>query len=320
MKKKILITGIAGSGGSYLAEHIINKNIKIYGILRNKRSLRNNNLKFINHKKINFVFVDLTDYSKVYQALKKIKPDIIFHLASNADVLQSFKKPLEIINNNNACTLNLLEACKNLNLKKTVIQICSTSEVYGNVEKNNQPITEKNIINPINPYAASKTFQDLISQIYLNVYGLKIIITRMFTYLNPKRKNLFASSFAHQIIDIEENKQKILKHGNLDSKRSILDIRDAMESYWIAATRGRVGEIYNISGSHIMTIKQFLNELKKNSKSNIITQLDKKLLRPTDIDLQISDCKKFKIQTKWREKYKFKDTIKYFLNECRKYH
>ena len=69
-----------------------------------------------------------------------------------------------------------------------------------------------------------------------------------------------------------------------------------------------------------MTIKQFLNELKKNSKSNIITQLDKKLLRPTDIDLQISDCKKFKIQTKWREKYKFKDTIKYFLNECRKYH
>ena len=135
MKKKILITGIAGSGGSYLAEYILNKNVEIYGIARNKKSLNSNNLKYLNKKKIKFIFIDLTNYKKVYNALKKVKPNIIFHLASNADVLESFNTPLEIINNNNACTLNILEACRKLNLKKTIIQICSTSEVYGDVKK-----------------------------------------------------------------------------------------------------------------------------------------------------------------------------------------
>ena len=320
MKKKILITGIAGSGGSYLAEYILNKNVEIYGIARNKKSLNSNNLKYLNKKKIKFIFIDLTNYKKVYNALKKVKPNIIFHLASNADVLESFNTPLEIINNNNACTLNILEACRKLNLKKTIIQICSTSEVYGDVKKKFQPITENNYISPINPYASSKAFQDIISQVYFKVYDLKIIITRMFTYLNPKRRNLFASNFAHQIIDIENNKIKFLKHGNLNSTRSILDIRDAMHSYWLAATKGKVGNIYNISGKYKITVKQFLEELKKNSKKKIITKLDKKLLRPTDINLQISDCKKFRNQTKWREKYNFKEAIKYFLNECRKYH
>ena len=110
-------------------------------------------------------------------------------------MLESFNTPLEIINNNNACTLNILEACRKLNLKKTIIQICSTSEVYGDVKKKFQPITENNYISPINPYASSKAFQDILSQVYFKVYDLKIIITRMFTYLNPKRRNLFASNF-----------------------------------------------------------------------------------------------------------------------------
>ena len=77
---------------------------------------------------------------------------------------------------------------------------------------------------PVSPYAVSKAFQDLLSQLYHEVYGLNIIITRMFTYNNPRRLNLFQSAFASQIVEIEKGKKKILSHGNLNSIRSFLDL------------------------------------------------------------------------------------------------
>ena len=70
----------------------------------------------------------------------------------------------------------------------------------------------------------------------------------MFTYFNGRRDNLFASAFAKQIVEIENNQRKFLEHGYLESQRSILDIRDAMEAYYLAATKGKIGEIYNIGG------------------------------------------------------------------------
>ena len=169
---------------------------------------------------------------------------------------------MSFINNNNNITLNLLEAARRLKLK-SVIQICSTSEVYGQVKKNEVPIRENNPMRPASPYAVSKaSLQDLCSQNYQKNYGLNIIITRMFTYLNPRRLNLFASHWANQIVKIE-GEQKILYHGNLNSTRTIIDIEDAMKSYWVAATRGRIGEIYNIGGNKIFKISKFLDILKK---------------------------------------------------------
>ena len=80
----------------------------------------------------------------------------------------------------------------------------------------------------------------------------------MFTYLNARRNNLFASAFARQIVNIEMKKQSHVYHGNLSSKRTILDIRDAMEAYWLTALKGKKGKIYNISGKNSITIKNFL--------------------------------------------------------------
>ena len=130
--KKCLITGITGSGGSYLAEHIISKNLKtkIYGFYRSKGYkdlLQNKN-------KINFFKVNMTNYGDTYNALKKIKPDLIFHLASNADVRGSFDEPILHTKNNTIITVNLLESIRKLNFNPLII-ICSTSEVYGNVKK-----------------------------------------------------------------------------------------------------------------------------------------------------------------------------------------
>ncbi len=312
--KKALITGVCGSGGSYLAEYIINNHprTKVFGLYR---KLRNKNVRFIK-KKSKLIKCDMNKFKNIYLNLKKIKPDVIFHIASDADVRKSFDEPLKFINNNNNITLNLLEAVRKSKINP-VIQVCSTSEVYGQVKKNELPITEKNVMRPASPYAVSKVFQDICAQNYYINYGLKIIITRMFTYLNPRRLNLFASHWANQIIKIERGEQKFLYHGNLNSTRTIIDIEDAMRSYWVAATRGKIGEIYNISGNKTFKIGKFLEILKKKSKVKIISKIDKNLLRKTDVTLQIPNSNKFKKHTKWKPKIKFEESLNNFLKEFR---
>ena len=315
--KSCLITGITGSGGSYLAEHIISKKLKtkIHGFYRSKGYLE---LLKKNHKnKINFLKVDLTNYKNTLDGIKKSKPDLIFHLASNADVRGSFDEPLLHTKNNTLITANLLEAVRKLKIDPLII-ICSTSEVYGNVKKKDMPIKENQIIAPINPYAVTKTYQDLLSQVYASSFNLKIIITRMFSYTNARRKNLFQTSFAMQIARCENKLQKTMRHGNLDSVRTFVDIDDAMEAYWLTATKGKIGEIYNICGDKVISVRQFLKELLKLSKSKIKTVLDKNLLRPNDVALQIASSKKFKKHTRWKTKVSFKDSVIKLLNECRK--
>tara|TARA_B100002052_G_C15868331_1_gene593405 strand:+ start:408 stop:1379 length:972 start_codon:yes stop_codon:yes gene_type:complete len=315
--KKCLITGITGSGGSYLAEHIIKKdnNIKIFGFYRSKGYIELLKKKY--KKKITFLKIDLLNYKKLRNKIRVIKPDVIFHLASNADVRDSFENPIKHTINNNLVTVNLLEAIRRSNISP-IIMICSTSEVYGNVEKIEMPITEKQKIAPINPYAVTKVYQDLISQVFQKSFNMKIIITRMFSYTNARRINLFQTAFARQIVLCEKNKINYIKHGNLNSIRTFVDIEDAMEAYWLAAKKGKIGSIYNIGGNKIISVKNFLNELLKLSKKKIKTKLDSKLLRPQDINLQIPSSKKFKKDTGWRPKISFKDSVNKLLNDCRK--
>jgi GDP-mannose 4,6-dehydratase len=315
--KKCLITGITGSGGSYLAEHILKKTktIKVYGLYRSngyKDLLKKNTL-----KKISFFKVDLKNFSKLKKIIQEINPDVVFHIASNADVRASFDNPIEFTNNNNLITANLLECFRQLK-QDPIIVICSTSEVYGAVTKKDVPINENQRIAPVNPYAVSKTFQDLLSQVYFKSFNLKIIITRMFSYTNSRRNNLFQTAFANQIAEIEKGKLKQLKHGNLKSIRTFVDIDDAMEAYWLAAKKGKIGEVYNIGGNKIISVKQFLKELIKLARCKIKHSIDKKLLRPQDVTLQIPNVKKFTKHTGWVPKVSFQESVKKLLNDCRK--
>ena len=258
--KRCLITGITGSGGSFLTEHILkqNKKIKIFGLYRSSgyKKLLEKNYK----KNIYFYKIDLNNFNSLKKIIKKIKPDLIYNFASNPDVRMSFELPREIINNNYQSTLNLFESVRVLKLKSLIIH-CSTSEVYGNVSKKDVPIKETLSIRPVSPYAVSKAYQDLCAQLYSKIYNLNIIITRMFTYINPRRNNLFQSAFASQIIKMKTKKDKILKHGNLKSIRTSLSLNDAMNAYWLVAKKGKIGEIYNIGGTKKYLVGEILDKL-----------------------------------------------------------
>ena len=316
--KKCLITGIAGSGGSYLAEFILKKDkkIKIYGFFRSNKYKKILEKKY-GKKRLFFYKVHLNNYKKVKKLVRFIKPDLIYNLASNADVRKSFDIPREFINNNHNATLNLLESLRVNKLKSLFIH-CSTSEVYGIVKKKDIPIRENQKMRPVSPYAVSKSLQDLIAQLYHQIYGLNIIITRMFTYNNPRRLNLFQSSFASQIAKIEKGKQKILSHGNLNSIRTYLDLNDAINAYWLTAKKGKIGEIYNIGGNKSIKVGNVLKKLVKFANKKIVCKTNKKLLRTKDVTLQIPSTMKFRSHTKWKTKTSLDYSLMNLLNEFRK--
>lgn len=313
----ILITGITGSGGSFLADYIVENHptVEVHGISRWHSTTTAKNLKESGGK----VFVhecDMNDFSALLSVIKLVKPDMIFHLASYANVRASFINPLSVMNNNVMITANLLEAVKQVEIDP-IIQICSTSEVYGLVDEKNVPITEECPVNPASPYAVSKLAQDYLGYVYYKAYGMRIIRTRMFTYINPRRADLFATSFATQIVKIERGEQDILRHGNLDSVRTIIDVRDAMESYWVAALNCKPGEVYNIGGETTITVGAFLDLLKQKARVKIKSEVDPALLRPVDVTLQIPDTTKFKKETGWEPKYSFEESVKYLLDYLR---
>lgn len=309
---RVLITGISGSAGSYLAEHILQSspNVEVWGISRGDpyKSLKTTKLKYKS--------CDLNNFELVKSVIKEIKPDAVFHLASNADVRGSFDRPVEVLQNNIMGTAHLLEAIR-VNEIKPLFQLCSTSEVYGNVDPKNVPITESCPINPCNPYAVSKLAQDSLGFTYFKAFGLSLIRTRAFGYINPRRKDLFATAFAYQVAKIEAGKQDILRHGNLDSIRTLLDVRDIADAYWIASVKCTPGEAYHIGSTVPVRVGDFLELLKKHSKVKITSEADPKLLRPTDVTNQIPSVEKFTKQTGWSQKYSLEESVQFLLEHCR---
>ena len=311
--KKALITGINGSGATYLAEHLLTiSDIQIQGISRwhTDRKIKSG------FSKIQMFECDLTDLGSVIRTLEIAQPDYIFHLASNANVKLSFTTPISVFNNNVNGTLNLLEALRILN-QKPMIQFCGTSEVYGQVRPDEIPIKESQSIDPVNVYAISKLTQEKLVKSYYKSYNIPCVITRSFGYINPRRPDIFSSAFAKQIVDIENGKQDILYYGNLDSVRTLLDVRDIVEAYWVSAEKCDLGEAYNIGSTVPVRVGYFLEELKKQAKCKIVSKEDPNLLRPVDVTLQIPSVDKFYEKTNWKPKYTLEDSVKLLLDYYR---
>ena len=312
--KKALITGINGSGATYLAEHLQTiSNIQIQGISRWHTDRK---IKSGVFSKIQMFECDLTDLGSIIRTLEVAQPDYIFHLASNANVKLSFTTPISVFNNNVNGTLNLLEALRILN-QKPMIQFCGTSEVYGQVRPDEIPIKESQSIDPVNVYAISKLTQEKLVKSYFRSYDIPCVITRAFGYINPRRPDIFSSAFAKQIVDIERGKQDILFHGNLDSVRTLLDVRDVVDAYWVAAEKCDVGEAYNIGSTVPVRVGDFLEELKKQANCKIVSKEDPNLLRPVDVTLQIPSVDKFYEKTNWKPKYNIEDSVQLLLDYYR---
>lgn len=323
MPKKALITGFTGMVGSHLADLLIEKKkFKIFGACR-WRSPQDNIkhlINKINKKEIGITYFDLNDYPSIKKSIETIRPDYIFHLAAQSFPKSSFLERELTYNTNILGTDRLLHAVRKSKIDP-IIHICSSSEVFGRVKKKDLPIKENNSFHPASPYAISKIGTDLISKFYFEAYKMKILTTRMFTHTGPRRGDYFAeSSFAKQVALIENGYQENKIYvGNTNSIRTIADVRDAVNAYYLLVTKNpKFGEFYNIGGTYVCKISDILNFLIKNSSvQNIKIIKDKNRMRPLDADLQIPDTSKFRNKTGWKPKIKFEQTILDLLNYWR---
>jgi GDP-mannose 4,6-dehydratase len=323
MTSKVLITGITGMVGSFMAEYLIkNTSWKIIGLIRWRSDLRNLEaiINEINKKnRIELEYGDLNDETSLKNIFKKHDFKYIFHLAAHSFPKSSFLSPMETLNTNIIGTCKLLEAAKEY-CKNAKIHVCSSSEVFGRVPKEQIPIKEDCRFHPASPYAISKSGTDLIASFYAQAYKMKIIITRMFTHTGPRRGDIFAeSTFAKQIALIEAGQiEPIIKVGNLKSLRTIADVRDAVRAYYILLTKKpKYGEAYNIGGNFTCSVGELLDHLIKIStldKKKIKIVRDPSRIREIDADLQIPDTSKFKNHTGWEPEISFEQTMLDLLN------
>jgi GDP-mannose 4,6-dehydratase len=321
----VLITGITGFVGSHLAEYILTQspNTRLVGLVR-WRSPKDN----IRHilDRVHLCYGDLLDLSSLRTLLVEYRPDIIFHLAAQSYVDFSFRVPASTLENNVIGTCNLLQAIKDLKSDSgydPIIHVCSSSEVYGQVQENEVPIKEDNPFRPASPYAVSKVAEDMLAFQYWLSWKIKTIRTRMFTHTGPRRGEVFVTSnFAKQVAAIEaELRPPVIKVGNLDSIRTFLDVKDAVEAYWLLVNKCPPGEVYNIGGKETMTIGEMLKRLIAQSfVKDVKIEVEKSRLRPSDVTLQIPCVDRFTKATGWTPKIKFEQTLKDLLNYWREFY
>lgn len=325
MTQTAFITGITGMVGSHLADFLLeNTDWNIVGLLRWRSPLDNINhlIPQINeNNRVKLVYGDLADETSLQNAIQYSNPDYVFHLAAQSFPKTSFDSPIDTLNTNVQGTTRLLEACKK-HAPQAIIHVCSSSEVFGKVSEDKLPINEECTFHPASPYAISKVGTDLIGRMYAEAYGMTVMTTRMFTHTGPRRGDVFAeSTFAKQIALIECGKQEpVIKVGNLDSLRTVADVRDAVRAYYMLVTVNPIaGEYYNIGGSHVCKVGEILNTLISLSgyPGQINIEVDANRLRPIDANLQVPDVTKFTKHTGWKPKVSFTQTMTDLLNYWR---
>lgn len=311
---RILITGITGMVGSHLADHILSEHpsAEVHGLIHWRSSLDNIHPIL---DRLTLHSGELRDLNSMIQVIRAAKPDWIFHLAAQSYVTASFDLPVDTLQTNVIGTVNLLDAIRIAGIDPK-IHVCSSSEVYGQVTKEEVPIKETNPFRPASPYAVSKVGEDMIAYQYFLSYGLKTVRTRMFTHTGPRRGDVFAeSAFAKQIAEVEAGiRPNPIKVGNLMSIRTFVDVRDVVRAYWLLLEKCLPGEVYNIGGDRAMTVGVMLGILKGLARCKIQHEVDPKLLRPSDVTLQIPDTSKFWKTTGWRAGIPLETTLKDLLD------
>ena len=317
--EKYLITGFSGFVSQHLVSYLsqIKKRAEIIGVSRSKsRYYQYNNLN------IKCREIDLKDAGKTIDLINETKPDYIIHLASDSSVAQSWHQPVTSFQNNTNIFLNLIESVRLSNISCRILSVGS-SEEYGIVDSPILPLSENHQLNPISPYAVARVSQELLSKIYVQGYGMDIIITRSFNHIGPGQRDSFViSSFARQIVEIQHGKPHKIEVGNIDVVRDFLDVRDVVKAYVELIEKGKKGEIYNICSGTGYSLKSILEKMIKMAGLDLNYSINPKLVRPSDNPVIIGSNRKIREQCNWKPEISLEkslgDILQYWTTEINK--
>ena len=249
---KILLTGITGFIGSELAHKLLEEGHEVYGFVQHVVGRDLSMLEDIKDK-INLITCDIRNYFSVRHSIKKVNPDIVFHLAALSPVRLSFEMPYDFQETTYLGTVNMAEAIRDLyGPEKVRFIVASTAEVYGIQEE--KPFIEDLRLEPSSPYAVAKASMDMYVRMLIQVYNFNAVILRNSNTFGRK----YDPSFFTEYTITEMLKGNDVYLGAEDSVRSYMFLTDHINSYLLAMKPEARGEVFNISGEKGYTNKEWV--------------------------------------------------------------
>ena len=332
MVKLAFITGITGQDGSYLAELLLEKGYKVYGIVRRTSLLYSYTRLDHIRTKLTLRYGDLSDSAGLSNYIHEIireNQDFdrleIYNLAAQSHVKISFEIPEYTADIDGIGTMRLLEIIRTLDpgiRNKVRFYQAGTSEMYGKVLET--PQSETTPFNPISPYAAAKLFAYYMTKIYREGSGLSTTNGILFNHESPRRgANFLTMKVVNGIKDIISDKKVWIELGNLDSKRDWGHAKDYVQGMWLMLQQDKPDD-YVLATGKTYTVREFierafafkgykihwegegLKEVGVDQNDIIRVTINAKYYRPCEVDLLLGDAKKAEKELGWKREF---DTV-----------
>lgn len=264
--------------------------------------------------------IEICSAEAVSASVADFRPTHVVHLAAQSHVPTSFAKPELTWRINVIGSLNLFEAIRQYAPEAGVLYI-STSEVYGRSFQAGTPLDENALLQPQNPYAASKAAADLMAGQYA-AQGLRIVRLRPFNHIGPgQREDFVASAFAAQVARIEAGQQEpVIKVGNLDAQRDFLAVGDVVAAYCLALEKISslpAGLVLNVCSGVPQKIENLLKGFLTRSQCPITVETDPSRLRPSDIPLAVGNAEAARHYLGWQPQVSLDRILDEILDEWR---
>lgn len=322
--KNALITGINGQDGSYLAELLLEKGYKVYGLMRRKAVIDYGNAEHIKDK-IHFIYADMTDPVSLVNAMKISDADEVYNLAAQSFVATSWEQPLATAQIDAVGVTNMLEAIRIVKPSCRFYQ-ASTSEMFGLVQE--IPQKETTPFYPRSPYGVAKLYGHWITKNYRESYDLYACSGILFNHESERRgKEFVTRKITDAVARIKLGVQDHLELGNMDSKRDWGHSKDYVYAMWLMLQQDEADD-YVVATNETRTVREFVetafkkagitvewsgegvDEIGKDAATGkVIVKVNKDFFRPAEVDILIGDPTKAETKLGWKREIPFDELV-----------
>ena len=309
----VLITGITGQDGSYLAELLLDKHYRVIGAVRNiKESYKK--LSLVLKDKLELVEFDMTDQHSITQIISQFRPDEIYNFAAFSSGAGMYDEPVKIGEINGIAVVKILEAIRSVDKK---IKFCQASsrEIFG--EATGNPQNELTSVNPRSPYGAAKLYADSMIQIYRRHFGLFACSAILFNHESPRRGQQFVTrKITREAAKIKLGMVDELHIGNLEARRDWGFAGDYVMAMWLMLQQSSA-EDYVIATEQTHSVRELCEyafEYLGMDYRNYV-RVDDVAFRPAETVPLVGDIRKARAILKWQPKVSFKELVKMMVDE-----
>ena len=310
MASVALITGITGQDGSYLAELLLSKGYEVHGIIRRSSSFNTGRLNdiyedpHVDNRKMFLHYGDLQDSTSLANLIRELKPTEIYNLGAQSHVKVSFEIPEYTADITGTGTIRILEALRASGVNSRFYQ-ASSSELYGSTPP---PQNELTPFHPRSPYGAAKIFSYWATVNYREAYEMHASNGILFNHESPRRGATFVTrKITRAVARIAAGIEKEVYLGNLDSVRDWGYAKEFVEAMWLMLQQPK-GDDFVIATGESATVRQFAEVAFKKANLNWEdhVKIDKRYLRPSEVDSLVGDASKAQKVLGWKAKTNWK--------------